>query len=192
MKLTRMLQELYLDQLAETPSSDSRRTLACLMHAEIQDVALQPNVATASQLAHIIECSVCRKNWQTFKKLNRLPVPVVAPEPRSSLEVSPPLWSSEFSAHVSRILASASYLIEESAAPAPAHFDGEGTLRVHWSGLLEDGPVSVSILIDDEPFYLASGVVQNGFLNIIEPLAALEQRNIELPAGLLVLNPLGR
>ena len=186
MKLTTMLQQLYLEELDSVPASDARRTAQCLMHGEIQAVALEQGEATATQLAHLIECSVCRKNWQSFVNLSRFPQENAAVLP--AIEPSPPLWTPEFSAHVSRILASASYLIQESTSSAPAHFDNEGTLRVHWSGLREEGPVSVSLLIDERPFLLASGIVRDGFLDIVAPLAELGQRNIELPAGLLVLS----
>lgn len=192
MKLTRMLQELYLDALESTPARDPRRTPSCLSHAELQDVALRPEVVTAPQLRHVIECALCYRNWQTFKRLSRVPTPVAAVQSSTPVIVAPPLWTPEFSSHVSRILAGASALLEESATPSPAHFDGEGTLRVHWSDLPADGPVSVSLLIDDRPLLLASGVVRNGFLSIVEPLAGLGQRNRELPAGLLVLNPVER
>ncbi|RYX85678.1 hypothetical protein EON83_04890 [bacterium] len=189
MKLTRMVEEWFLDEMDALPARDPNRTANCLNFGEIEGAARQPESVSATQLAHIVECSWCRKNWMAFKNLQRSTAltPDLAPVPA---EISSASWTPGYALRVSQYLSSACYLAHENNELVPAFFDDEGTLRLNWSGLNQDGPVSVSILVDGAAQFLVQGRISEGNLEIVEPLAELGQRNVELPASVLLLQPL--
>lgn len=213
MKLTRLVQEWFWEEMEHVPARDPRRTPECLDFEAIEAAARLPEATPATQLAHIVGCDWCRKNWLAFQQLHQESPATVPPvdADRTRVDVSPigvpsigvppigvsPLqltsmaWTPEYTVMVSQYLSSASYLACENSEATPAHFDSEGTLRVHWSGLDYEGPVSVSLLIDGTPQFLTSGIVSHGMLQVVEPLAHLGQRNVELPFSVLHLEPIG-
>ena len=188
MKLSRMIESWFVDEMETLPARDSSRTQNCLGFGEVESAARQPESVPASQLAHIVECSWCRRNWLTFKELGRLgATPVVSPV---RAEISSGSWTPDYALRVSQYLTSASYLAHENHEISAAHFDEEGTFRLHWDNLAEDGPVSISLWIDGVAQFLAQGRISNGELNIVEPLAQLGQRRVELPASVLLVQSL--
>ncbi|BCM91946.1 hypothetical protein IAD21_03824 [Abditibacteriota bacterium] len=190
MKLTRMIEEWFLEEMHTLPARDPNHTENCLDFGQIEGAARQPESVSATQLAHIVECSWCRKNWLAFKNLERstTKAPDLSPVPA---EISSASWTPGYALRVSQYLSSACYLAHENNELVPAFFDEEGTLRVRWSGLAQDGPVSVSLYVDGVAQFLVKARVSEGQLEIVEPLAELGQRNVELPASVLLLHPLG-
>jgi hypothetical protein len=189
MKLKRMLQEWSLNEQELAPSRNPLRTEACLNYQEVEDAALAPDGVQESRLTHIIECANCRKNWLTFKRLAHTEI-INATFQKATEPAGDLVWSPEQSIEVSAYLNSATYLARENQIPLPAHVDREGTLRVHWSGLQQEGQVSVVLQWEEYSVPLASGMVQGGVLEIVEPLPHLHLRNLELSAAVLSLQPL--
>ncbi len=189
MKLTRMIDEWFWDERDALPARDPNRTENCLGFGEIEGAAQRPESVPATQLAHIVECSWCRKNWLAFKELERSGAqkPVLTP---MLAEISSASWTPDYALRVSQYLTSASYLAHENSEIVPAHFDEAGNLRLHWTGLAQDGPVSVSLFVDGIAQFLVEGRVSEGELEIVAPLAELGQRNVELPASVLLIQPL--
>ena len=185
MKLTRMIDEWFGDEMDALPTRDPNRTTGCLGFGEIEGAARQPESVSATQLAHIVECSWCRRNWLAFKNLQSTTAPIPAlPVPA---EISSASWTPEYALRISQYLSSASYLAHENNEIVPAHFDEEGTLRLHWSGLEQDGPVSVSLYVDGAAQFLVKGFISEGNLEIVEPLAELGQRSVEISTSVLLL-----
>ena len=186
MKLSRMIESWFGDEMELLPARDPNRTPNCLNFGALEGAAKQPESVPASQLAHIIECSWCRRNWLTFKELGRSGVeaPIVSPV---RAEISSESWTPDDALRISQGLTSASYLAHENQEIAPAHFDEEGTFRLRWNNLSHDGPVSVSLWMDGVARFLAQGRISDGELNIVEPLAQLGQRSVELPVSVLLV-----
>lgn len=190
MKLTRMIDEWFLEEMDALPARDPNRTTECLSFGEVEGAARQPESVSATQLAHIVECSWCRKNWLAFKNLQRS---VTQPEitPPVPAEISSASWTPGYAMRISQYLSSANYLAQENNELVPARFDEEGTLRLQWNGLAQqDGPVSVSLFVEGVAQFLVRGIISEGQLQIVEPLAELGQRGVELPASVLLLQPL--
>ena len=60
---------------------------------------------------------------------------------------------------------------------APAHFDDDGTLTIHWTGVEVEGSVVVSYVWQGTDVPLARGVSRKGVLEVKEPLPDLGLRN---------------
>ena len=92
MKLTRMIDEWFWDEMEALPVHDPHRTENCLGFGAIEGAARHPESVPAAQLAHIVECSWCRKNWMAFKELERsgAQTPVLTPVPA---EISSASWT---------------------------------------------------------------------------------------------------
>jgi len=184
-----MIEEWFGDEMELLPARDPRRTQNCLGFGEVEGAAQHPESIPASQLAHIVECSWCRRNWLAFKELERSGVkaPIVSPV---RAEISSASWTPDYALRVSQYLTSASYLAHENREIVPAHFDEDGTFRLHWNNLSQDGPVSVSLFVDGVAQFLAQGRISEGELEIVAPLAQLGQRSVELPVSVLLVQPL--
>lgn len=191
MKLTRMIDEWFLDEMDALPARDPNRTKNCLGFGDIEGAARRPESVPAAQLAHIVECSWCRKNWMAFKELEHAGVQAPRLTPVAA-EISSASWTPDYALRVSQYLTSASYLAHENSEIVPAHFDDAGNLRMHWTGLAQEGPVSISLFVDGIAQFLVEGRVSEGELDIVAPLAELGQRNVELPASVLLVQALER
>lgn len=182
--LRQLLRQWFQAELDDSPGDDARRTPECLRFHEIEGYAQRPLDFPQARRTHVEQCGWCQRAVALLARVE----PTLPGQFRISTGPEGH-WSRELSARLAAWLTEVARGEQERKTPLPAHFDSEGTLRVHWTGVSSDGPVSVSLIWQGVEVPLARGVARDGVLEIAEPLPALGLRNLELPSHVLQIQP---
>lgn len=183
-KLRRLLVDWFEEELAKAPADDPRRTALCLRFHELPAEGQELTGLPAHREAHVAACQWCQRALAH----NR----AAAGSLSQSVSISLGLegrWSPRLRALVGQWLKEVVQQDRGREVSTPAHFDAQGNLRVHWTGLDVEGPVTVSLVWRDAEVPLASGVVRNGRLDIVEPMAGMEVQNLAISQRLLRVRP---
>jgi len=156
------------------PEDDPRRTPECLSIPQAVAVAAKCTGGSAGSREHIAKCTYC----QTVLRLARK---VLAEQGKS---ISRPAngWVPILAKRLRQWVES-----QKTERDAPAHFDANGVLHVHWRGLPRDGVARVSLRWGKVKISLGRGRVHQGVLSIRESLPHLGLKNCPLSVRALEL-----
>lgn len=185
-KLRGVLQQWFQAEVEAAPRDDPRRTPECLRFEELGEWSPWGPALAAGRAEHVRGCAWCRRAVELFTGLG--------PEARQRYRISTGAharWPEELSARLSAWLREAADAEHRASVPSPAHFDAAGTLRVHWTGLALEGPVEVSLVWHEVEVPLTRGAVREGVLEVVEPMAPMGLRDVELPRSALRVRALG-
>jgi len=199
-RLTRLLEDWFREEVATSPAGDPRRTPLCLRFHELSGVAEETANLSADErrytrmnaeervqlsedrAAHVRECGWCQRSLTAYRAAD------AAAEASISISVGlEGQWPPELRDCLRRWLKKMAR--QEHGQAAPAHFDDEGTFHMRWRGLEVGGPVKVSLMWEGVELPLAHGVVEQGTLEITEPMPGLGVRNVEVSQRLLRVRP---
>jgi hypothetical protein len=181
-RLTRLLEDWFREEVATSPAEDPRRTPLCLRFHELSGVAEESLQLSEDRAAHVRECGWCQRSLTAYRAAD------AAAEASISISVGlEGQWPPELRDCLRRWLKKMAR--QEHGQAAPAHFDDEGTFHMRWRGLEVGGPVKVSLMWEGVELPLARGVVEQGTLEITEPMPGLGVRNVEVSQRLLRVRP---
>jgi len=173
--LRRLLQDWFRDQVDAAPAGDPRRTRLCLRFEELSHRAAGTLRLPAARHAHVEQCRWCRRAVEHYLAGETAPAEISI-----SLRAQAK-WPPELTEALARSLRRAAR--RDTTGPrAPAHFDDDGTLTIHWTGVEVEGSVVVSYVWQGTDVPLARGVSRKGVLEVKEPLPDLGLRNLDVPA----------
>lgn len=185
--LRRLLHDWFQDELARAPADDPRRTALCLRFHELPVGGEELAGLPAHRAAHVEVCQWCQRALARNQTAQA--------SASESVSISLGLegrWSPKLRALVGQWLKEVVQQDRGKEVSTPAHFDAQGNLRVHWTGLDVEGPVTVSLVWRDAEVPLASGVARNGRLDIVEPMPGMEVQNLVISQRLLRVRPVKR
>ncbi len=132
-KLERELKHWWVDEMATAPADDPRHSAECLNISDIEDIVAGKQPLTVVQQDHVRHCPWCTR-------LKALAACHEAPSFSDTLLLS---YSPQLTEYLAAWLRDTQRSEQVELTATPAHFDSNGTLRVHWVGASPEGAVTL-------------------------------------------------
>ena len=193
------------DLMEHAPGDDSRRTPDCLRFVELEGYLASTLTLSAERTRHIEQCDWCQNTIRLAHEsmqetdARAIETPAFAPSlaaqqvaAKGYAGSTAPSWAQELGTKLLAAVRAETACVSENELECPAEIDAEGTLRVRWDGLFEQGVVDLAFHDVDRDITFARGTIREGTLAFEQRIPELGLREVRIPRSVLRLKPVAR